>query len=68
MFCSKTAAIAQGLVSRTDLNSRRCIIIGPFPEVSGRCLVRFVGSGEETLIKEKNPKKDISADGGGDGE
>jgi hypothetical protein len=41
VFCSKTADNAQGLVSRTDLNGQRCIIIGPFSEASGRWPVRF---------------------------
>jgi hypothetical protein len=46
--------IARGLVARADLNGKRCVIIGSFSEASGRWPVRFLDSGEETLIKDIN--------------
>lgn len=46
--------IARGLVARADLNGKRCVIIGSFSEASGRWPVRFLDSGEETLIKDSN--------------
>ena len=58
-FHLKSVAIARGLVSRTDLNGQRCVIIGAFSEASGRWPVRFVDSGEEKLIKEENLEKDV---------
>ncbi len=58
-FHTKSVAIARNLVSRTDLNGQRCVIIGSFSEAKGRWPVRFVDSGEEMLIKEENFEKDI---------
>ena len=53
-FQVKSITIAHGLVARADLNGKRCVIIGSFSEARGRWPVRFLDSGEETLIKESN--------------
>jgi hypothetical protein len=58
-FHIKSVAIARNLVSRTDLNGQRCVIIGSFSEAKGRWPVRFVDSGEEMLIEEENVERDI---------
>jgi hypothetical protein len=53
-FQIQSIKIAQGLVARHDLNGKRCVIIGSFSETSCRWPVRFLDSGEETLIKDVN--------------
>ena len=53
-FQVRAIKIARGLVARADLNGKRCVIIGSFSEASGRWPVRFLDSGEETLIKDSN--------------
>jgi hypothetical protein len=53
-FQVNSVVIAQGLVTRADLNGKRCIIIGSFSEASGRWPVRFIDSGEQKLIKDES--------------
>jgi hypothetical protein len=53
-FQANSVVIARGLVARSDLNGKRCVITSSFSEASGRWPVRFVDSGEEKLIKDEN--------------
>jgi hypothetical protein len=53
-FQANSVVIARGLVARSDLNGKRCVITGSFSEASGRWPVRFVDSGEEKYIKDEN--------------
>jgi hypothetical protein len=52
-FQANSVVIARGLVARSDLNGKRCVITGSFSEASGRWPVRFDDSGEEKISKTK---------------